>query len=199
MTATAGPLLDQLTREAAAAVAERAALGRAEADRIHDAAAAQRARRRATVVGERERALALEGEAERARIAQSTVRDVLTAREAFLARVFAEAERRLNAVAVAPDLAARLTPLLVEGLPFLDPADRHARCAAGLRQAVRDALIAAGHTEIEIETDEAVPTGAMLENATGTVRVDVTLTARLRRMRAMLAIVAVKAVEEMTP
>ena len=195
MPATAGPLLEQLRREADAAIADRVAQGRAEAERIRDTAAAQRARRRTTALAEQERALARERDASRARIAQSTVAAVLTARAEFLTRVFDEAERLLDALAGAPDLAARLTPLLAEALPFLAADDMRAHCRAAVRNAVHEALAAAGGRDAPIEMDESVPTGAILSNAAGTVRVDATLAARLRRMQATLAIDAVRAVE----
>ncbi len=199
MSATAGPLLEQLGREAHAAIAEREAQARAEAAHIRDTAAAQRERRRATTLAEHERTLARQREDARARVAQSTVHDVLTARAAFLTRLFDEAARRLDSLASAPDLAARLTPLFVEALPFLAEDDARARCRPAVRTAVHDALAAAGRADMPIEDDDAVPTGAMFENGTGTVRVDATLVARLRRMRATLAIVAVHAIEDATP
>jgi vacuolar-type H+-ATPase subunit E/Vma4 len=196
MPAPAGPLLEQLRREAEAAIAERAAAAHAEAERIRETAAAQRARRCTTALAEREQALAREREEARARVAQSTVHDVLTARAAFLTRVFESAEHRLDALADAPDLADRLTPLFGEALPFLPADDLRARCRPGQRETVARALAAAGCGDAPIESDDAVPTGAVLENRAGTVRVDATLVARLRRMRATLAIDAVRAVEE---
>ncbi len=61
------------------------------------------------------------------------------------------------------------------------------------------ALTAAGRGDVPVEADESVPTGAMLEAADGTVRLDATLAARLRRMRPTLAIDAVRAAEETAP
>lgn len=199
MPATAGPLLEQLRREADAAVAECTARASAEAERIRESAAAQRERRRATTVAAREQALAREREAARARAAQSTVQAVLTARAAFLDRVFEAAERRLEALAGAPDLAARLAPLIAEALPFLPADDTRVRCRPALRDAVGRALAAAGRGDAPVESDDSVPAGAVLEDAARTVRVDATLTARLQRMRAALAIDAVRAVEGTTP
>ncbi len=134
MPADAGPLLAQLGQEAAAAIAEREAQARAEATRIRETAEAQRTRRRTTTLGEQARVLARQREAERARAAQSTVREVLTARATFVTRVFDEAERRLEALAGTPDLAARLTPLFAEALPFLADEDARARCRPALRE-----------------------------------------------------------------
>ncbi len=64
---------------------------------------------------------------------------------------------------------------------------------------MRDALAAAGRPDTPIEDDEAVATGAILENAARTVRVDATLVARLRRLRPTLAIEAVRAIEGTAP
>ena len=199
MPADAGPLLAQLRQEAGASIAEREAQARAEAMHIRDAAAAQRTRRRTAALAEQERVLAGRREAARARAAQSTVLEVLTARAAFISRVFDETERRLEALAGAPDLAARLAPLLVEALPFLADDDARVRCRPDLCDAVRGALAAAGRADTPIEMDQFVATGAILENAAGTVRVDATLVARLRRLRPTLAIEAVRAIEGAAP
>jgi vacuolar-type H+-ATPase subunit E/Vma4 len=196
MPATAGPLLDQLRREADAAVAARTAQARAQADGIRDTAAAQRGHRRAALVAEREKALARQRAAERARVSQSTMHDVLTAREAFVARVFAEAERQLNALGGTAGLSARLAPLIAEALPFLDPDNARARCAAAVQPALRDALAAMGRGALPTEVDETVATGALFEDGTRTLRVDATLAARLRRMHRTLAIDVVRLVEE---
>ncbi len=199
MPADAGPLLAQLRQEAEAAISERGAQARAEAARIRDTAAAQRARRRTAMLDEQERALARQREAARARAAQSTVREVLTARATFVTRVFDEAERRLEALAGTPDLAARLTPLFAEALPFLADDDARARCRPALHDAVRDALAAVGRADTPIEDDEAVATGAILENTARTVHIDATLIARLRRLRPALGIEAVRAIEGTAP
>ena len=199
MPAEAGPLLAELRREAEGMIATRAAEARAEAARIRDAAGAQRERRRAAAVGEREQLLAQRREAARAAVVQSTLHDVLTAREAFVTRAFAEAERQLDALAASPDLSARLAPLVAQALAFLDADDLRVRCAPPVRAAVQGALAAAGCAGASIEPDATVATGALLENAAGTVRVDATLAARLRRMRPTLAIAAVRQLEEATP
>ncbi|HEU4977951.1 MAG TPA: V-type ATP synthase subunit E family protein [Solirubrobacteraceae bacterium] len=195
MTAPAGPLLEQLRRDADAAIAARHADARAEAERVTAGADAERARRRATLLGEREHALAMRREAELAAVTQATVRGVLDARDAFLDRAFAAAEARLAALARAPDLAGRLRSPLAEALPFVDPAELRVRCAPALRPAVADALAAAGAPGAPIMEDELVPVGAMLEDAAGRLRVDATFAARLHRLRPELAIEAVRLVE----
>ena len=199
MPAEAGPLLAELRREAERMIATRAAEARAEAARIRDTAAAQLERRRAAAVGEREQVLAQRREAARAAVVQSTLHDVLTARETFVTRVFAEAERQLDALAASPDLAARLAPLVAQALSFLDADDLRVRCAAPARAAVQAALVAAGCTGTPIESDATVATGAVLESAAGAVRVSATLAARLRRMRPTLAIDAIRQLEEAAP
>ncbi len=199
MPAEAGPLLAELQRDAERMMATRAAEARAEAARIRDSAAMQRERRRAASVGEREQMLAQRREAARAAVVQSTLHDVLTAREAFVTRAFAEAERQLDALSASPDLADRLAPLVAQALAFLDADDLRARCAAPARAAVQGALASAGCAGVPIELDATVATGAVLENAAGTVRVDATLAARLRRLKPTLAIDAVRQLEGATP
>lgn len=196
MTGPAGPLLEQLRHDADAAIAARRAGARAEAERVAADATAERAHRRATVLGEREHAQALRREAELAAVTQATVRGVLDARAAFLDRAFAAADAQLAALALAPDVAARLRAPLVEALPFVDPADVRVRCAPALGKAVAGVLAAAGAVDAPIIEDESVPVGAMLEDAAGRVRVDATFAARLHRLRPELAIHAVRLVED---
>ncbi len=199
MPAEAGPLLEQLRRDAAATVTARVAEARAEADRIQAVAATQRERRRADAVGERERDLARQREAARAEATQQTLLGVLTARAAYLDRVFAAGERRLEAFVGAPDLAQRLTPLLAEALPFVDAADARVRCPAAARAAVEAALAALGRAGTPLAVDDALPLGAVIESKDATVRVDATFGARLGRLRPMLSIEAMHLIEAPAP
>lgn len=195
MPVEAGPLLEQLRRDADHAIAERSATARAEADRVLQAAAAQRERRRAATVGERERALGLERDAARAQIAQETMRAPLESREAFVARVFAAAERQLAGLAADPDLARRLTPIVGEAVPYLPAGEIRVRCSTAAAAAVQAAMAALGLAPAPVVIDDSVPLGAMLEHVDGTVRVDATFVARLRRMAQALSIQAVHAIE----
>lgn len=196
MPADAGPLLAELQREAESTIATRGAEARAEAARIRDTAVVRRERRRAVAVAEREQAQAQRREAARAAVVQSTLHDVLAARETFVGRVFVEAERQLDALATSPDLAARLAPLVAQAVSFLDAGDLRARCAPPVRAAVQAALVRAGCAGVAVAADATVATGVVLENAAGTARVDATLAALLRRMRPTLAIEAVRQLEE---
>jgi len=193
--AEAGPLLEQIGRDAAATAAARLADARAEADRVTTAAATRRERQRVDAVGERERALARQRESAQAEVAQQTLLGVLTARAVFLDRVFAAAERELQALERAPDLAQRLAPLLADALPFVDAAAVHVRCATAARAAVEAALASLGRPDTTITVDDAVPLGALIENRAATVRVDATFGARLRRLRPTLQIEAVHLLE----
>ncbi|MHB1861565.1 MAG: V-type ATP synthase subunit E family protein [Gemmatimonadaceae bacterium] len=195
MPGEASPLLERLRRDADHAIAERSAAARAEADRVLQDAAAQRERQRAAAVGERERALGLERDAARARVAQETIRAPLESREAFLARVFAAAELQLAGLAAAPDLARRLAPIVGEALPYLPVGQIRVRCSTAAAPAVQAAIAALGLAPAAAVIDESVPLGAMLEHVDGTVRVDATFVARLRRMAPALSIDAVHAIE----
>ena len=199
MPAPAGPLLDQLRRDATAAIAARAAEARAEAERIRDAAAVRRAHRRADAVAERERALSQQRDAARDAATQQTRGAVLGARAAWLDRVFAEVARQLEMLAGRPDLAQRLTPLLADALPFIETDATRVRCSGATRPAVTAALAALGGADTPVAIDDTVPLGAILEDERATVRVDATLAARLRRLRPTLSIDAVRMLEEAAP
>jgi vacuolar-type H+-ATPase subunit E/Vma4 len=195
MPAPTGPLLDELQRDAQAGIAARTDAARAEAARIRDIAAAHRERRRAQAVAERERALATRRESARAEAGEATLGRVLTARDAFLGRVFAETEQRLNALAAAEDLPRRLAPLLADALPFVEGDEPRARCAGSARAAVAAALVLLGRADLPIATDDAVPLGAVLERGDRSMRVVATLVARMERMRPTLAIEAVREID----
>ncbi len=195
MPAEAGPLLDRLRRDAEVAIAERTAAAHAEAEALHDRAAARRDRRRVEAVAERERTLGAQRETARAEAGEATLSRVLTARDAFLGRVFAETEHQLNAMADAPDLAQRLSPMLAEALPFVEDDAPHARCAERVRGAVAAAFARLGRGDVPIARDDELAVGAVLENRDGAVRVDATLVARMRRLRPTLAIEAVRQLE----
>lgn len=199
MPAPAGPLLDQLRRDATAAIAARAAEARAEAARIRDAAAARRARRRADAVADRERGLSRLRAAARDEATQQTRRAVLDARADYLERVFAEVARQLEMLGGRPDLAQRLTPLLADALPFIETAETRVRCSRAAGPAVEAALAALGCAGAPVAIDDTVPLGAILEDARATVRVDATLAARLHRLRPTLSIDAVRMLEEAAP
>jgi vacuolar-type H+-ATPase subunit E/Vma4 len=199
MPAGSGPLLAQLRQDAAATVTARIADAHAEASRILATATTKRDRHRADVVSERERALARLREAARAETTQQTLVGVLTARAAFLDCVFAAGERRLEALAGAPDLSTRLRPLLAEALPFVDAAEAQGRCSGAARAAVAAALAALGRADMPIAVDDALPLGAIIRSRDGTVRVDATFGARLRRLRPTLSIEAVHLIEAPVP
>jgi vacuolar-type H+-ATPase subunit E/Vma4 len=196
MPVSAGPLLDQLRRDADARVTERTAQARADAEHIRDVAATQRAHRRAAAIAARERELAGQREAERNAAAQSTVHDVLAARGQFLERVFARTQTVLNAMPAAPGFERRLTPLLTDALRFVDAGEARVRCAADSQPAVRAILQTLGTASMPVVVDATVPAGAVVENATGTVRVDATFTALLQRVRPLAAIEAVRLAEQ---
>ena len=191
----AGPLLEQLHRDADSTIAERTAQAHAEAVRIRDFAAAQRAHRRDVAMAEREREIARERGAARDAVAQSTVNDVLTARAAFLDRVFVRAETALDAIAAAPGFPRRLAPLLTDALRFVEAGEMQVRCAATSASAVRAILLDAGRGEVPVVVDDLVPAGAIVENASGTLRVDATFAALLRRRRPVVSIEAVRLME----
>ena len=195
MPAPAGPLLERLHRDADQAIAQLLAAAEQDAARIRADADARRTRHRSAAVAACEADLTRQRDAARHAAEQGTVRGVLLARAAFLDRVFERADALLNELPRNADFARRLTPLLVDALPFVEGAGARVRCAPACTEGVRAALGAAGAGPTDVVADDRIPAGAVVENAAGDVRVDATFAARLRRLRPALAIDAVRAIE----
>src|ERR1019366_2644842 len=104
MPAHAGPLLDQIRRDAAAAAAARVAAAHAEAERLDAETAARVVHRRAAAIADRERAGASALEAARAETSQRVSRETLSSRAAALDRIFAAALLQMQALAAHPRL-----------------------------------------------------------------------------------------------
>jgi vacuolar-type H+-ATPase subunit E/Vma4 len=201
MPAPAGPLLERLQRDADQAIAQLLAAAEQEATRVRDDASARRARQRAAAVSGCEADLARQREAARNAAEQSTVQDALSARAAFLDRVFERTGLLLEDLPRTADFAQRVAPLLADALPFVNAGELRVRCAPASADAVRAALAAAGAAGANLIIDDTIPAGAVVGDATDTVQVDATFAARMRRLRPVLSIQAARLIEagEETP
>jgi len=156
-------LLDALTREAEARVAEAVVAARLEADRLLREARAGVERRLAEAVAGREGELraAAQGDIEAAR--RDAARDVLTARAEALARVFARAREMLAERVSDPGLEPRWSRDAAEALTY----------------------VAGGEAVVHRPPEVA---GVMVAAADGSVEVDGTVGALLARLEPQLAV-----------
>jgi vacuolar-type H+-ATPase subunit E/Vma4 len=175
VSGAAGPLLDQIRRNAIATAAELVATAHSEAEAIRSGARDRAQRRRAHALAAHEREGVARLSRTRAETEARVGHDALAARAAALERIFAAAEARLASLARHPGLGALLTATIGDGLTYLAPGPATVRCAATIVEPVRAALAAAGRIDAVVRIDESVPIGVMLEADDGSVVVDATL------------------------
>ncbi len=169
---------------------------RAEVRAIRLRAEREETRRRGEVLARRQGELRAELAGDIARARAEARRDVLEARRALLARVFA------RAVAALP--AAIESSAYVDGLPgrielaarYVSIADAVLECPPGLAPALR---AAAGTTGPSVEPHLDADAGFRLRSADGHVVVDDTLASRLARLRPTLEIELVERLQEGGP
>lgn len=167
---------------------------RSEAARIAADARDEIVRRRAEALGRLEADLREETERELVDARRRSRRLVLGARQQLLDRVFAAAEARLPHLLDQPAYTAALPGELASALSYLgtDPATIH--CSASMVGPIR-ALIA-GWEGITVQPDDAVGSGFTAVSGDGYVTVDVTLDARLERLRPQLSLEVLRELEE---
>jgi len=194
MPAPAGALLEQLTRDAAATAAARVTDARAECTRLREDASRAHAAQLAEAIAAREAEAA--GALDRARsdTAQRVRLDTLLARDAALDRIFAAAATQLRALDDHPALGDVVGRAIVEALGCVPEDGAIVRCAPRVAEAVRPVLAALGVT-VAVTDDAAVPLGAYISSADGTIVVDATFARRLDRDRRALAIVVAHRLE----
>jgi vacuolar-type H+-ATPase subunit E/Vma4 len=194
----AGPLLDQIRRDAAAAAEARVASARQDAARLDTESTARLEHRRASAVEDRERSRVAALEAARAETSQRVSRETLSSRAAALDRVFAAALLQMQALAAHPRLGAVLGRALADALTYLPDGPVTVRCARDVAVAVRAAVAGVagvGRDTITVREDDGVPLGAIVEAADGTIAVDATFVRRLARERPRLAITIARQME----
>jgi vacuolar-type H+-ATPase subunit E/Vma4 len=178
-------LLDTLERDAAGEAARLISRAEQEAGEIHARAEAEQHRRRAEATGRIE----AEGRREVARAAAAASRRFLESRlrerARVLDRIFSEAAVELGAAS--PDRYRALLPGLIdETLRFLAGAPAVLTCRPEIAAEVEGALPGESWVTAHASSDAAA--GILGQSADGSVVVDETLPALLRRRQAELAI-----------
>lgn len=136
------------------------------------------ARRRAALQAELRRELALARQKARAQ--------ELEARRALFQRVLSRAEALVAEVGASPAYLAVLPGHCTEALSYLEALRPIVRCAPALVPVLEPAV--AGREDVQLVPDEALGPGLVAEAADGSVLVDNTLLARVRRREARLAV-----------
>jgi vacuolar-type H+-ATPase subunit E/Vma4 len=199
MPAAAGPLFDQLRRDAAERAEQRRHDARAEAAGAATAAREAAAERRATAVTGHARTSASALENARADVAQRVRRETLEARAAALDRVFDAAAAAAHGLGGHPRLPAAITRSITRAIAFLPDGPVTVRCAAGSADLVRRALAGLGRTTDDVRVDDTLPLGVRVETADGSIGVDETFGHLLARARPRLAIALARRLEGQSP
>lgn len=179
-------LLSALKLEADRTVEQLLASARDEAAR-HRADAAERVERRcAEAIASREAELKATTEVARVRAQRAAAVRVVQARDVFLERVFRTTEDALARALDSPDYATAPGGLVAEALAYVSGIPVVVRCRTSLAEKVR---VAVQHSpDVSVVPDDTVPPGVLVEATDGSVIVDNTVGARLRRMRPSLSI-----------
>jgi vacuolar-type H+-ATPase subunit E/Vma4 len=186
-------LLSALTQEADRAVEQILGSAREDAVRLRAEAEALVERRCADAIATREAELKASAEMERARAQRVTAVRVVQSRDACLDRVFNEAASALESALDAPGNAAAPAALATEALAFFSGVPVVVRCRTSLVGRVRAVLHAPG--EASVMPDDTLAPGVIVEAVDGSVIVDNTVGARLRRLRPSLSIELMQRIE----
>ncbi len=148
----------------------------------HRAATEESARR----VGQRQAALEATLQRERSEARQRTRAEVLSARRALFERVLARAAALTPEVAASPAYLAVLPAHAEEALAYLEGLRPVLRCTP--ETAAHLAPLVHARADVTLAPADGLPPGVVAEAADGSVRVDNTLPARLRRLEARLIV-----------
>jgi len=110
----------------------------------------------------------------------------LEAQHALLDRILGRARDHLQDHAGSPRYQAALSTHLAEALSYLEGLPARVRCNASQAALLRP--LVARHSDVELTIDDSVGSGLVAEAADGSVVVDNTLAARLRRIERRLAV-----------
>lgn len=160
----------------------------AEALRLAGEASTQR-------LQQRRHALQAQLQRELAAARQQARAEELAARRALVGRILARAEALVPELAATPEYRARVPGHAAEALTYLEGLRPVLRCSPALA-ALLEPLARDGVT---LAPDAAVPPGVLAEAHDGSVRVDNTLAARLRRLEARLTVELLRAAEGESP
>jgi vacuolar-type H+-ATPase subunit E/Vma4 len=159
---------------------------RAEARRVASESEERVTRRRRDSLEALEAELRVATERLIAAAREAARRQVLSARERMLDRVFRAAEERLAEFARSEAYVSRLAEDLAEARSYLGEAPAVVRCAPELSARVRAVIV--DQTGLSVEEQPHAEPGFVLVAADGSVEVESTLTARLKRLRPVLSI-----------
>lgn len=179
-------LLSALTQEADRAVEQILTAAREDAVRLRAQADALVERRCADAIAAREAELKASAELERVRTQRATAVRAVQSRDACLDRVFGAAAAALESALDAPDKATAPAALATEALAFFSGVPAVVRCRTSFVERVRAVLHSSD--EASVVPDDAVAPGVLVEAVDGSVIVDNTVGARLRRLRPSLSI-----------
>ena len=190
-------LLQAIASEGDAEARKLVDAARAQADEVRAAADARARRQCEEALVSRTAGIRVEFDTRRAGAVREARVRVLMARDQFLGRIFAAVEQALPGVLDAPSSAEVLHRLYREAMACFPDAAVRVRCRHGLATVLRSDGDSSGR--IEVAADDAIPEGMVLESLDGSLRVDNTLVARLRRLRPALSIVLIDAASSREP
>ncbi|MER2559305.1 MAG: V-type ATP synthase subunit E [Myxococcaceae bacterium] len=179
-------LIARLEHDADARIAELTAKAEAEARSLFAEASRVKETLRTTELGRRRARRQARLERELADARARARAQVLEARHAVLARIFAQARERLPALGASERWAAVLPHHLEHALRYVEGQRVIVKCAPQLTPLVRQHLT--GRDTVTVVEDPQTPAGFVVTTADEGVVIDQTLAARLTRSEQRLAV-----------
>jgi vacuolar-type H+-ATPase subunit E/Vma4 len=186
-------LITALEEDAGKQAEAELAQARAEAARIATQARDQIVRKRAEFLVRLEADLREETEIELVEARRRSRNIVLGARQRLLDRVFTAAAAKLPGLLADPAYLAALPGELELALSYLGEGAAVIRCTPSLAPTIEPLVKDRANTTVR--PDAAVGSGYQVDSADGHVTVDITLDARLERMRPRLSLEVLKELE----
>jgi vacuolar-type H+-ATPase subunit E/Vma4 len=179
-------LLSALRQEAERTVEQLLTAAREEAARLRTDAVARVEHRCAEAIATREAELKAAAEVARARAQRAAAVGMVQARDACLERIFSATDDALAQALDSPDYATAPGRLATEALAYVSGVPVVVKCRASLADKVR--VVVQHWRDVAVVPDDTVAPGVWIEAIDGSVIIDNTVGARLRRMRPLLSI-----------
>lgn len=179
-------LLSALRQEADRTVEQLLTSAREEAARLQSEAVARVEHRCAEAIATREAELKAAADVARARAQRAAAVGMVQARDACLERIFRATDDALARALDSPDYATAPGGLATEALVYVSGVPVVVRCRTSFVQTVR--AVVQPWRDVVVMPDDTVAPGVLVEARDGSVIVDNTVGARLRRMRPLLSI-----------
>jgi vacuolar-type H+-ATPase subunit E/Vma4 len=179
-------LVARLERDAQQRITDLRANTQAQVSALAAQAAAVRDAQRDSELRRRRAVRRARLELELAQARQRARADQLHAQHALLVKIFQRAGEQLAAVATSPEYVNALPSHVKEALQFVEGQDVTVRCPPALVRDVRRAV--EGRPGVTVVEDAQAPPGILVSTTDGTVVVDNTLPARLKRLVPRLAV-----------